>query len=350
MWPFRSGSSKSSAGTADPEKGLKEEELIKRQEELEEQRVRREERRKAREEKLYPSRTPIHRHAPVSDYAKEHGVSELEVFQTLVGIHFLQYGGGPQPPGRQRKPAGVMKDIFLPGKAAAARFRNRGLYDRTISQDMKNRVMYGISRYIISGLFLIQVIIAATLTALAAGENPAQTEALTALGAVNTVLAGILAWLTGQGMPVRFRRSRDKYREVVHAIENAERTFAEIDYIQWAEGERPDPVKERDRLEKMYEDARLDMEANYPEVQNGNGEQEQAKTRTTEKALAKTEVEKESKAKAIDDLKLELGAKDKELAELLAKAAGVKEAAEEKKEEVEDRIEEGVEKLKERAT
>lgn len=201
--------------------------------------------------------------SPRNALDREHK-TELEVFQTLAGIHFLAYGGGPLN-NRQKPPASVLQDIFMPSKAAASRFRNRGLYDRSLSQDMKNRVMYSLSHYIIISLYILQILVAATLTGLSAYQRKS-TVALTTLGAINTVLAGVLAWLTGQGMPIRFRRARDQYREVVKAIEQAERMFAQIDYISWAPGERPHPVKELQRLERLYDDARLDQEANYPET------------------------------------------------------------------------------------
>ena len=193
---------------------------------------------------------------------------ELEVFQNLVGIHFLRPGGGYLHDEDQgQKPASPMHDIFLPTKAAARRWRNRGLYDRTLSQDLKNRVLYGMSNYIITSLYILQIFIAAALTGLSAyGEAGGSTVALTTLGAINTVLAGILAWLNGQGMPVRFRRARDQYREVVRAIEDTERTFAEIDYVDWPPGTRPNPYAERDRLEQMYNEARQDQETNYPDI------------------------------------------------------------------------------------
>ena len=195
---------------------------------------------------------------------------ELEVFQNLVGIHFLRPGGGLLYPEDQgQKPASPMHDIFLPTKAAARRWRNRGLYDRTLSQDLKNRVLYGMSNYIITCLYILQIFIAAALTGLSAYGQGGSTVALTTLGAINTVLAGILAWLNGQGMPVRFRRARDQYREVVRAIEDTERTFAEIDYVDWPPGTRPNPYAERDRLEQMYNEARQDQETNYPDIQEG---------------------------------------------------------------------------------
>jgi hypothetical protein len=212
---------------------------------------------------------------------------ELEVFQNLVGIHFLRPGGGYLHDEDQgQKPASPMHDIFLPTKAAARRWRNRGLYDRTLSQDLKNRVLYGMSNYIITSLYILQIFIAAALTGLSAyGEAGGSTVALTTLGAINTVLAGILAWLNGQGMPVRFRRARDQYREVVRAIEDTERTFAEIDYVDWPPGTRPNPYAERDRLEQMYNEARQDQETNYPDIQEGPNkmqmQQEAAQLRET---------------------------------------------------------------------
>jgi len=218
---------------------------------------------------------------------------ELEVFQNLVGIHFLRPGGGYLHDEDQgQKPASPMHDIFLPTKAAARRWRNRGLYDRTLSQDLKNRVLYGMSNYIITSLYILQIFIAAALTGLSAYGQGGSTVALTTLGAINTVLAGILAWLNGQGMPVRFRRARDQYREVVRAIEDTERTFAEIDYVDWAPGTRPNPYAERDRLEQMYNDARQDQETNYPDIQEGPN-----KVQMEQEATQLRETIKEEKSK-----------------------------------------------------
>lgn len=141
------------------------------------------------------------------EHYRQHGQTELQAFQTLVGVHFVKYGGGAYID-RQKPPASVWHDIFRPDKTATARFRNRGLYDRTLSQTLKNRVVYSLSDYLISGLYLLQILVAATLTALSSKPRQSPTT-LTVLGAIDTVIAGILAWLTGQGMPVRFRRARD---------------------------------------------------------------------------------------------------------------------------------------------
>lgn len=207
-----------------------------------------------------------------------HFASELAIFQGLVGIHHLKYGGDDQYESEDETKDKTKKKtkrgpqipnpllaIFWPSKTIKQRMRNRGLYNRAVTQDLKNRTMYTISRYVISGLFILQVLVAATLTALSA-YHTTSTVVLTILGAINTVIAGLLAWLTGQGMPTRFRRARDQYREIVRACEAMERRFAQIDNYNWEEGKRPDPVAERDKLNKMFDAARKDQEANYPET------------------------------------------------------------------------------------
>jgi uncharacterized membrane protein len=229
---------------------------------------------------------------------------ELETFQNLVGIYFLRPGGGLLYPDDQgSKPASPLHDIFLPTKAAAKRWRNRGLYDRTLSQDLKNRVLYGMSNYIITFLYLLQILIAAALTGLSAYQQTSSI-ALTTLGAINTVLAGVLAWLNGQGMPVRFRRARDQYREVVRAIEDTERTFAEIDYVDWPPGTRPNPYAERDRLEQMYDEARQDQERNYPDIQEGpNKSQMEGEARQLRETISEEKSKKGAFSKLLEKTK-----------------------------------------------
>lgn len=236
-----------------------------------------------------------------------HNKNELEIFQTLLGIRFLAKGGGHLPnEDKAIRPANPMLDIFAPSRAVDQRFRNRGLYDRALSQDVKNRVMHSMAHYIITGLYLLQILLAATFTALSAYQH-SSTIALTTLGAINTVVAGLLAWLTGQGMPIRFRRARDQYREVVKAIEASERTFAEIDYIRWLPGQRPDPIQERDKLEKMFDEARLDQEANYPETQNTPlTKQTTEKNQELQSKIGKKKVLKEEHKKEIEALQKEL--------------------------------------------
>ncbi|GAB7361450.1 hypothetical protein MBLNU230_g1506t1 [Neophaeotheca triangularis] len=236
---------------------------------------------------------------------KKHKRTELEVFQRLAGIRFLGFGGVPLPD--PKKPASnVWDDIFRPSKASEQRFHNRGLYDRAHSLDVRNRVMHSLTRYISAGLYVVQIIIAATLTAISsrAGQNPGS---ITALSGVNTVLAGVLAWLTGQGWPVRFRRGRDQYRGVVKAIEAAERTFAVIDFCEWEEGKRPDPVAEFRRLQKMFDEAFDDQVANYPQAQNdASAGKMKDKQEGLQAKVEKNKKEKQQETNALKEIQAKL--------------------------------------------
>ncbi|KAG2169008.1 hypothetical protein JADG_008747 [Aureobasidium aubasidani] len=221
--------------------------------------------------------------------------SELQVFQNLVGIHFLREGGGLLYPAHQKvlgqqRPVSAMTDIFFASKAAHERFRNRGLYNRCLAQDQKNRVMYGLSNYVITFLYLLQILIAAAITGLSATQTG--ETALTVLGAINTVLAGVLAWLNGQ---------------VVKAIEAAERTFAEIKYREWEGDSRPDPFAVRDRLEQLYEDARADQESNYPDTQEGPNKNQMENTkRVMEDQIRQHQTEKNKQADELKRLQEEI--------------------------------------------
>lgn len=235
-----------------------------------------------------------------------HPGSELEIFQGLVGIHFLKEGGGIMVDEQQLPAVSPIKAIFWPSSTRKQRMRNRGLYNRAVTQDLKNRTMYTITHYIITGLYILQVLVAATFTALSAYKN-SSTAALTTLGAINTVVAGLLAWLTGQGMPTRYRRARDQYREVVRACEAMERRFAQINMYNWPDGTRPDPIVERDKLNAMFELARKDQEANYPSTtQNPQGDKDKDKAGDLRDEVAKWKTKKKEQEKQIQSLRKEL--------------------------------------------
>ncbi|KAK4610104.1 hypothetical protein CLAFUW4_13738 [Fulvia fulva] len=235
-----------------------------------------------------------------------HFGSELAIFQGLVGIHYLKEGGEPWTDRHHEAPVNPLLAVFFPSKTAKARQRNRGMYKRAVTQDAKNRSMYAITHYIISGLYIFQVLVAATLTALSAYGNTS-TVSLTVLGAINTAIAGLLAWLTGQGMPTRYRRARDPYREVIRHIEAMERRFAQINYVNWPEGRRPDPVLERDKIAKMFEDARKDQEANYPDTtQTPLADQRDAKNDELNDELIKWKTKKKDQEMKFAQMKADL--------------------------------------------
>jgi hypothetical protein len=71
----------------------------------------------------------------------------------------------------------------------------------------------------------LQIIVGASLTALgpSAGDH---TITITVLGAMNTVVAGVLALVKGQGLPERLRQDRAEFRRLQDWIEQTEALLA----------------------------------------------------------------------------------------------------------------------------
>lgn len=89
----------------------------------------------------------------------------------------------------------------------------RGLYKDVVSRRMKFFYLYhGTSSF--RWLFMIlQLLIGATLTAIGSVVVPHGTP-VTVLGAVNTVIAGLLALLHNTGLPDRYRHNMDEFGQV----------------------------------------------------------------------------------------------------------------------------------------
>lgn len=68
-------------------------------------------------------------------------------------------------------------------------------------------------------MLLSQVIFGAALTAL--GASNSSHTIITILGALNTIIAGLIAWLKSRGQPMRARMFRDDLNRVVDEIENS---------------------------------------------------------------------------------------------------------------------------------
>lgn len=71
----------------------------------------------------------------------------------------------------------------------------------------------------------LQIIVGASLTALgpSAGDH---TITITILGAMNTVVAGVLALVKGQGLPERLRQDKAEFRKLQDWIEQTEALLA----------------------------------------------------------------------------------------------------------------------------
>ena len=161
---------------------------------------------------------------------------QLTVFREIVGIN--------------PTPALELQDATRPAE-------NKGLYRRTCQAESKARLQYYVCAATFNTCFLLQIVVAAALTALGAANGP--HLAVTVLGAVNTVIAGILTYLKGQGLPNRLRQYQSELRKVREYIEERERDFSRLDC-------QLDLDDEIAMIYRMYEAVRQNQEDNLPDI------------------------------------------------------------------------------------
>jgi hypothetical protein len=137
---------------------------------------------------------------------------------------------------------------------------NLGLYARVVHAEQKSKDSYKVFSAVINACFFLQIIVAAALTAMgAAGVGHA---AITAFGAINTVIAGFLTFLKGSGLPNRLKYFGDRWKALREFIEQRERDFTRP-------GKSVADVFEMVAvIEKMYNDTKDDIEVNTPDGYN----------------------------------------------------------------------------------
>lgn len=157
---------------------------------------------------------------------------KLKIFRNIVGIHSV-----PPEPGHERRPA-----------------ENQGTYKRLVDAEIKARLQYYFSSSVINFCLLAQIVIAAALTALGAAN--ASHTAVMILGSANTVIAGGMTYLKGQGLPERLMQYANGLRKVREYLEERERQFMRPDC-------KLDVDQEARVILRMYEAVRQKAEDSY---------------------------------------------------------------------------------------
>ncbi|KAI9055532.1 hypothetical protein LZ554_000480 [Drepanopeziza brunnea f. sp. 'monogermtubi'] len=140
---------------------------------------------------------------------------------------------------------------------------NLGIYARVVHNENTAKVGYKYFSVLINGCLGLQIVVAASLTALGAAGG--SRGAVTVFGAINTVFAGILTFLKGSGLPNRLKFYQLEWKRVREFIEQRERDFS-----------RPDcDLNVRDvaaMVEAMYEEVKMELEASTPDRFAGVGQ------------------------------------------------------------------------------
>ncbi|KAL9085993.1 MAG: hypothetical protein Q9165_007355 [Trypethelium subeluteriae] len=133
--------------------------------------------------------------------------------------------------------------------------QNLGIYKRTVDHEIKIKFQWKLSTWVVNAGYLLQIIVGAALTALGAAHGP--SAAVTILGAFNTICAGLLSYLKGQGLPNRLEQHFQLLRTLREHIEELERDFAEPDCAL-------DVDEEIEQIIRMYQDVKQTVQDNMP--------------------------------------------------------------------------------------
>jgi hypothetical protein len=96
----------------------------------------------------------------------------------------------------------------------------RSLYGRALRRRNAQNRTYLVTATLSNSLLLSQVVLGAALTGM--GASSSSYQLITIFGALNTIIAGIVAYLKSRGQPMRARMFRDDLDRVVDEMENSE--------------------------------------------------------------------------------------------------------------------------------
>lgn len=110
-----------------------------------------------------------------------------------------------------------------------------------------------------NSLLFLQILIAASLTALGAINDRRAGTAIIFLGATNTVIAGLLTYFKSRNQPNRARQFRNDLAAIVDQLDDTEANFQNPAY-------KGNEFEEIEKIRAAYKQARLDAQANYPDL------------------------------------------------------------------------------------
>ena len=150
----------------------------------------------------------------------------------------------------------------------------RCLYRRVTREYKSQNITYNLTAALSNTLLLSQVVLGATLTALGASES--SHVLITIFGVLNTIIAGLVAYLKSRGQPMRARMFRDDLEHVISEIEDSETMWLGIQnkIHGYDEIDVDDEVSVRSevaRLTRLYESQVKKHIQNNPDLYNMGG-------------------------------------------------------------------------------
>lgn len=168
-----------------------------------------------------------------------HDDDKLGHFRLLVGISTNLHLAFNLHTGRSNRPAD-----------------NMGIYKRVVHAEKEAEARYKAYSTIINACYFFQIVVAAALTAM--GAAGADHGAITAFGAINTIIAGFLTFLKGSGLPNCYQYYGSEWKKLREHIEQRERDFTR-------KGCERDVFEEVRMIEDRYNRTKHDIENNTPD-------------------------------------------------------------------------------------
>lgn len=131
-----------------------------------------------------------------------------------------------------RRAVGINSDLSATNKASPFSLESghhhqkaSGIYAEIQRARRSKDVAFAALNAVLWLAYFAQIVVGAGLAALGPGSG-AHPEAITGLGVLNTVIAGFLALVKGQGLPERLRRDAGEFRRLQDWVEETEALLA----------------------------------------------------------------------------------------------------------------------------
>jgi hypothetical protein len=185
-----------------------------------------------------------------------HSYSDNPGLSTEASAYFdpLRDPQSPEDLRTFRHGLGIYNDPLFSGATRSA--ANIGIYDHVVNYEKQYQRSYSHFLWLINGSMGVQLVLSAAITALSAGKG--SYSALTAFGAMNTIVAGFLASLKGSGLPNRYKYYQTEWSKVREHIEQREREFSLGRKEMLVE-------RELEIVQSMYDCVKGEIEANRPD-------------------------------------------------------------------------------------
>ncbi|KAJ5566556.1 hypothetical protein N7535_008194 [Penicillium sp. DV-2018c] len=204
---------------------------------------------------------------------EEKGYPPMSAHAATTAAHGFQGNGTDMPPAGPRRVTTTQEESLIPVNDKLLAFRaltgidsvpaltqaghlartapNVGIYTRVIHSETKAQRAYKLFNFLINTCLGVQIVVAAAVTALGAASGP--HSAVTAFGAINTIMAGVLTYLRGSGLPDKLKTYQNQWKNIREYIEQREREFCLI-------GCTLDVQEEVFIVENMYQSVRSEMD------------------------------------------------------------------------------------------